>query len=104
DVGQAYLGVLDLTVAGFAAKVVADLPDIGDAGGRYGVALGLEAARDVDRCGAVTPGRTRVEEVGGAALFAEHQVVVVHQLGGGEAVVQLDQVEVGRSDAGLFVS
>ena len=44
-----------------------------------------------------------VEEVGRAALLAQHQVVVVDQLGGGEAVVQLDQVEVLRADAGLLV-
>ena len=41
-------------------------------------------------------GRARLEEVDGAALLAQHQVVVVDELGGGEAVVQLDEVEVGR--------
>ncbi len=40
--GQAHLGSLDLAVAGLAAQVVADLPDVGDAGGRDGVALGLQ--------------------------------------------------------------
>lgn len=34
---------------------------------------------------------------------SQHQVVVVHQLGGGEAVVQLYQVEVARADARLLV-
>ena len=47
--------------------------------------------------------RAGVEEVGGAAGLAQAEVVVVHELGGGEAVVQLDQVEVGRADAGLLV-
>ena len=35
--------------------------------------------------------------------LAQHQVVVVHELGGGEAVVQLDEVEVVGADAGLLV-
>src|SRR6266851_5258244 len=52
-VGQADLGVVDLAVAGLAAEVVADLPDVGDAGGGDGVALRFEAARHVDRGGAV---------------------------------------------------
>ena len=52
---------------------------------------------------AVAPGRAGVEEVDRAALLAQHQVVVVHELGGGEAVVQLDQVEVLGPDAGLLV-
>src|SRR3954464_11072309 len=33
-VGQADLGVLDLAIAGLTPQVVADLPDVGDAGGR----------------------------------------------------------------------
>ena len=43
------------------------------------------------------------EEVGGAALLAQAEVVVVHELGGREAVVQLDEVEVVGADAGLLV-
>src|SRR4029450_4685043 len=103
DGGHADLGALDLTVAGLAAQVVADLPDVGDAGRRDRVALRLQAARDVDRRLAVTPRGTGQEEVGGAALLAQVQVVVVHQLGGGEAIVQLDEVEVLGADAGLLV-
>ena len=52
---------------------------------------------------AVTPRRARLEEVDGAALGAQHQVVVVHELGRGEAVVELDEVEVLGTDAGLLV-
>ena len=103
DVREADPGAFDLAVAGLAAKVVADLPDVGDAGRRDRVALRLEAARDVDRGRAVAPRRTRLEEVDRAALLAQHEVVVVDELGGGEAVVQLDEVEVGRADAGRFV-
>src|SRR5688572_13229041 len=80
DVGQADLGALDLAIAGLTAQVVADLPDVGDAGGRDRVALGLQAARHVDRGLAVTPRRARQEEVGSAALLAESEVVVVDEL------------------------
>src|SRR6185437_14742910 len=87
DVSQPDLGVLDLAVPGLAAKVMADLPDVGDAGGRDRVSLGLQPAGDVHWRRAVTPRRAGVEKVCGTAFFAQHQVVVVHQLGGGEAVV-----------------
>ena len=62
DVGESDLGVGDLAVAGFVAEVVADLPDVGDAGGGDGVALGLEAAGHVDRGRAVAPGGPGLEE------------------------------------------
>ena len=103
DVGQADLGALDLAVAGLAAEVVADLPDVGDAGGGDRVALGLQAAGHVHRGRAVAPRGAAVEEVDGAALLAEQEVVVVDELGGGEAVVELDEVEVLGADAGLLV-
>ncbi len=38
----------------------------------------------------IAPCRAALEEVDRAAFWAEHQVVVVDQLGGSEAVVQLD--------------
>jgi hypothetical protein len=68
-----------------------------------GMALRLQTARDVDRQRAVAPRRTGVEEVDGAALLAQPEVVVVDQFGRREAVVQFDQVEVLRADAGLLV-
>ena len=104
DVGQADLGALDLAVAGLAAQVGGTPPRCWRCPvARDGVALGLEAARHVDRRRPVAPGGAGVEEVDGAARLAQHQVVVVDQLGGGEAVVQLDQVEVVGADAGLLV-
>ena len=48
-------------------------------------------------------GRAGVDEVAGAAGLAEAEVVVVEELGGGEAVVELDEVEVVGADAGLLV-
>ena len=94
DVGQADLGALDLAVAGLAAEVVADLPDVGDAGGRDRVALRLEPARHVHRRRPSRHVAPDSKKSTALALGAQHEVVVVHQLGGGEAVVQLDEVEV----------
>src|SRR5581483_9658471 len=103
DVGQADLGVGDLTVAGLAPEVGGHLVEVGHAGGADGVALGQQPAGDVDRRRPVPPAGPLLDEVGRPALLAEAQVVVVDDLGGGEAVVQLDEVEVGRADAGCLV-
>ncbi len=97
--GQAHLGPLDLTITGLAAQMRGDLVDARDAGGRDGMTFGLEAARHVDRRAAVAPWCARVEEVGRTARLAQTEVVVVQQLGRSEAVVQLDEVEVGGADA-----
>src|SRR5215216_3238579 len=73
DVGEPHGGPLDLAVAGLAPEVVADLPDVGDAGGGDRVALGLEPARDVHRRRAVPPRGARLEERHRLALAAQHQ-------------------------------
>ena len=39
----------------------------------------------------------------GLAVLAEAEILVVHDLGGREAVVQLDQVDVVRAEAGHLV-
>src|SRR4051794_23599828 len=63
DVGQADFGVLDLPFLGLAAKVEANLPDVGDAGGRDRVTLRLQPAGHVDRTLPVPPRGAGVEEV-----------------------------------------
>src|SRR5581483_2297745 len=101
-VGQPDPGAVDLAPSGLAPEVVAHLPDVGDAGGGDGMALRLQAARHVDGGRPVPPGGPGLEEVDRPAFLAQHEVVVVDELGGGEAVVQLDEVEVLRPDAGLL--
>ena len=92
--GQPDLGVLDLPVAGFAAKMVADLPDVGDAGSRDGMPLGLPG-RPTRSPRSSRPATSHpYENFCGSAFFTQHQVVVVHQFCGRETVVQLDQVEI----------
>src|SRR4051794_33776709 len=88
-VGKTDLGAFDLAIAGLTTQVMADLPDVGDAGGGDRVALRLQTARHVDRRLAGAPRGAAVEEVARLARLAQHQVVVVHQFGGGEAVVEL---------------
>jgi len=53
--------------------------------------------------GAVTPGRPGLEKVDGTALGTQAEVVVVHELSGGEAVVQLDEIEILGADAGELI-
>ena len=101
--GHADLRALDLAVARLAAQLRGDLEHAGRAGHADRVALREQSAGHVDRGRAVTPRGPPVDEVAGAARLAQPQVVVVDQLGGGEAVVQLDQVEVVRADAGPLV-
>ena len=99
DVGHAHLGALDLTVARLAAQLRGDLEHAGRAGHADRVTLREQTAGDVDRRGAVTPRGLLVDELARTTGLAEPQVVVVDELGGGEAVVQLHQVEVFRADA-----
>ena len=101
--GHADLGALDLARTRLAPQMGGDFPHVGDPGGTDGVPLRLEPARHVDRHGAIAPGGSGVEEVDGSALLAQHQVVVVDEFGGGEAVVQFHQVEVRGADTGLLV-
>ena len=103
DVREADLGALDLTVARLAAQVRRHLEDVGDTRRTDRVTLRDQAAADVDRDLAVAPRAALVDELAGLARRAELQVVVVDQLGGREAVVQLDEVEILRVDARRLV-
>ena len=67
------------------------------------MALRQQTTRHVHRDLPVTPRAALVDELAGTAGLAQAQVVVVQQLGGREAVVQLDEVEILRVDTGLLV-
>src|SRR5262249_40293701 len=98
-VGEANLGALDLPVARLAAQVRGHLVDVGDPGRPERVPLGQQATGDVHGDLAVAPRAAPVDPLTRAALRAQPQVVIVTQLGGGEAVVQFDQVQILRVDA-----
>ena len=100
---HADLRAFDLAVAGLAAQVPDDFADVGDAGRAERVALREEAAAGVHGDLAADVRRALVDHAAGFAFAADAEVLVVQQLGGGEAVVELDQVEVLGPDAGLLV-
>src|SRR5436190_11379958 len=102
-VRQADLGVLDLAVAGLAPQVRRDFVEVCDAGCAEEVALRDEATRRVDGRLTVAPGTALVDELARLTRLAQSEVVVVDELGRREAVVKLDEVEVGRVDAGRLV-
>ena len=101
--GQTDSCPFDLTGTGLLAKVVTHFPDIGDAGCGDWMAFRLQTARDVHREATCSKWSAGVEEVNGVAFAAQAKVVVVHQLCGCETIVKLDEIEIFRSDAGLFV-
>src|SRR5579871_4033626 len=102
-VGEAEPRALDLAGAGFAAQVRGDLVDVGDAGGAQRVALGEQAAGYVHGDAPAERRVAGVDQLAGFALGAKAEVLVVHDLSGRKAIVQLDQVDVLRPDAGHLV-
>jgi len=80
------------------------------AGGRHLPDVGVPVAaigwpfdsRPPDTLTGVEPSRqvARTGKVDGTALGTQAEVVVVHELSGGEAVVQLDEIEILGADAG----
>src|SRR5262245_60132311 len=121
DVREADLRAFDLAGTGLAAEVEDHFCDVRDAGRAERVALRKKPARGVDhsvsrlRVGLDDEGsyvlfelrRDIVAEPRGAAgnvldgfaIAAEAEVLVVEELGGREAVVELDLDEVLRADA-----
>jgi len=87
---QAELGALDLALVRLAAQVRRDLVDVRNAGCSERVALGEQSARHVDR-NATTQGRfVGVDRAAGHAGVDQPEVLVVENLGTGEAVVERD--------------
>ena len=96
-------GAFYLALVGLAAELPDELGALGEAGGAERVALGEEAAGGVgDEFAAV--GVVAVpDELLGFAFFAEAEGFVGEELVGGEAVVELDDVDVFGADAGLLI-
>ena len=102
-VGEANPGALDLTVSGLASQVGGDLVDVGHTGRPNRMPFGDQSTRHVDRGPPVAERTARVDELTGSAPLAKAQVVVVNELGGREAVVQLHQVEVFGTHPGRLI-
>ena len=101
--GEADLGALHLAIARLATKVSGDFVDVRDAGRADRMTFGDQAARHIDRRAAVAERCTGVDEVTGPSGLTQPEIVVVDQLGGGEAVVELDEVEIVGSNARLLI-
>src|SRR6267142_3452492 len=102
-VGEAAPRALDLPRAGLAAQLGHDLADLRRARGADRVALGLQPARRIhgDLATKARPALFGGEAAG--ARLEETEPFGGDDLGDGEAVVQLDDVDVLRADARLPV-
>src|SRR5581483_358809 len=99
DVRLAHLGIGHLTILGprVPGEMPDDFTDVGDARGAQRMALAEQAARDVDWRIAAEVGMlatAAIDEFAGLAVAAQAEVLVVHELGGGKAVVQLGEIHV----------
>src|ERR1700691_6527120 len=83
-----------------------DLADVGDTGRAEWMTLAEQSARYVHRIVAAEArvlAAARVNERAGLAVAAEAEILVVHQLGGGEAIMELGKRDVLGADARLLV-
>src|SRR6266446_3501514 len=94
DAGE--LGVLDLDAAGGTGELHGGEDVHRDAGGADRMALGLEAARGVDRQLAVLLGPALEYRARPLALAGEAHRLVFDELGGGEAIMRLDEAEIAE--------
>ena len=100
---QADLRALDLALVGLAAQLPGELGALGQAGGAERMALGDQAAGRVHHPPAAVGRVLGIDELAALALLGQAERLVGDQLVGGEAVVQLDDVDVVRPDARLLV-
>ena len=94
---------LDLALAGVAPQVRGHLVDVGDAGGAERMTLGEQTARHVDRNPPPERHIAVVDQPSRVAVPAQPEVLVVEDLGGGEAVVEFDEIHILRPEAGHLV-
>src|SRR5262245_53469522 len=102
-VGQPDAGAVHLARAGVLAQLGDDLGDLGGAGGADGMALGLEPAGRIDRHLAAETRPALLRRDAARTRLEEAEPLGGYDLGDGEAVVQLDHVDVLRTETGLAV-
>ena len=71
--------------------------DVGDTGGAKGMPLGQQAAGHIDRGAPAKRHVAVVDQPARLALAAQPEVFIVQNLGGCEAVVQLNEIDVFRA-------
>ena len=94
---------LDLTGVGGATQLPGQLGALGEAGRAERVPLGDEAARRVHDPPATVCRLAPLDQATTLAGAAQAQRLVGQQFVDGEAVVQLDDVHIGRSETGLLI-
>src|SRR2546421_2861268 len=102
-VGETEPGPFDLSLVRLASQVRRHLVDVRDAGRAERVPLREQTTGDVHRNLAAECDGAAVDHLTGLAVFAQAEVLVMQDLGRREAVVQLDEIDVFRSDAGHLV-
>src|SRR5262249_3974115 len=102
-VGEAGARALDLARARLATELGHDLGDLGGPGGADRMALGFEAAGDVDRNLATEARPALLGRWAAHARLEEAPSLGGHDLGDREAVVQLYDVHILRAAARLTV-
>ena len=98
DVGEADPCTLSLTLARPAPKMRGDLVDVCNTGCADRMTLREQATREIHRDSASEPGRLLVDHLARFSVSAETEVLVVEDLCGGKAVMQLDEVQVVGAD------
>lgn len=98
---QRVLGLGDLTVVGPTAQVPDKLGALGDTGRTERVALGDEAARGVDEVFAAVGDVAVADKLVSLALLTQAKGLEDNHLVGGEAVVQLNNLDVVGGNLGL---
>src|SRR6476646_4703308 len=95
---------VDLAAARLAAQMRRHLVDVGDAGGAERMTLRQKSAGDVDGNAPAELGLAAVDHAARLTVLAETEMLVVHELGRGEAVMQLDEIEIVRAESRHLVS
>src|SRR5437588_4889481 len=103
-VGETEPGPFDLSLVRLASQVRRHLVDVGDAGRAERMPLREQTTGDVHRNLAAECDGAAVDHLAGFTVLAQTEVLVVQDLGGREAVVELDEIDVLRADAGHLVS
>src|SRR5690349_1528962 len=104
DMRQTDPRAIDLAAARLAAQMRRHFVDVGDAGRAEGMTLGEKPARDVDRDAPPELRLAGIDHPSRFAVLAEAEILVVHEFGGREAVMQLDEVEIVRTKSRHLVS
>src|SRR5215472_14689775 len=96
DMGEADLCALNLASSGLAAQMRRHLIDVGDARRAQWMAFGEQPAGSIHWNPSAKTRLPGIDEASRVAFLAEAEILVVHDLRRGKAIVQLYEVDVVR--------